>query len=90
MIAETATLLSHRYSQDYACRFVRYLHTTEFPVIEVAGEIRQQSEELFLAQKTEKVSLIDCANVIVARRFEISIILGFDRFYSRFGIRLVE
>ncbi len=90
VIAETATFLSRRYSQEYACRFVRYFHTTEFPVVEVADDIRQQSEELFLTPKTEKVSLIDCANVIVARRFEVSAILGYDHFYSRFGIQLVE
>jgi len=90
VIAETATLLSRRYSQENACQFLRYIHTSDFPVIEVMGEVRQRAEELFLTQRTEKISLIDCANVIATRRFDIQAILGFDRFYSRFDIPLVQ
>ncbi len=90
VIAETATLLSRRYSQEHACRFVRYIHDSDFPVIEVTGEVRKQAEELFLAQRTEKMSLIDCANVIAVRRYDVQAILGFDRFYSRFDISLVD
>lgn len=47
VIAETATLLSRRYAQAHACRFIRFLHSTEFPVIEITGEVRQQAKELF-------------------------------------------
>ncbi|MCA0456144.1 MAG: PIN domain-containing protein [Chloroflexi bacterium] len=90
VIAETTTLLSRHYSQENACQFLRYIHTSDFPVIEIVEQVRQQAEELFLTQRTEKISLIDCANVIAARRYNIQAILGFDRFYSRFDIPLVQ
>ena len=90
VIAETATLLSRRYAHEYACRFIAFIHSTEFPVIEVMGELREQAEDLFFTQKIEKVSLIDCANVVAVKRFAVNSILSFDRFYRRFGIPLVE
>ena len=90
VVAETATLLSRRYAQTYARRFVTFLHRTEFPVIEVMGELRQEAEDLFLTQTTEKTSLIDCANVVAVQRFNLHAILGFDHFYQRFGISVLE
>lgn len=90
VVAETATLLSRRYAQSYACHFITFVHNTEFPVIEVVGELRQQAENLFITQKTEKISLIDCANAIAVKRFALDSILGFDRFYRRFDIPVLE
>jgi len=54
------------------------------------GDLRRQAEHLFEEQTIEKVSLIDCANVIAIQHFAIPAILSFDRFYSRYQIPSVE
>ena len=90
VVAETATLLSRRYSQAQARNFVQFIHKTQLPVLEIMGDLRRQAERLFEEQTIEKVSLIDCANVIAIQHFAIPAILSFDRFYSRCHIPSVE
>lgn len=90
VVAETATLLSRRYAQAQARRFVQMLHDTDFPIIEIVADLRREAERLFLQQMTEKVSLIDCANVVAARQMNTPAIVSFDHFYLRCGIHLME
>ncbi len=90
VIAETASLLSRRFSFDLAVRFIAYVRIDSFPVIYIDPEMQQAGYEVFTGQEREGTSFVDCLNVIVVKHYGMSAILSFDKFYQRFGIEQVR
>jgi predicted nucleic acid-binding protein len=90
VVAETATVLSHRVGQENARQFLDMVINTPFPVIHITEELQAETIKVFLEQKTKNTSMVDCANVVVMRRFDIPSILSFDKFYhKRFNLPMV-
>jgi predicted nucleic acid-binding protein len=89
VLLETATWLSGRISQALAKTFLSFIRESEFPVLFVDAPLQAETEALFLAQDVKGTSIVDCANVIIARRFGIRRIFSFDGFYKRCGLSLL-
>lgn len=90
VVAETATVLSHRVGQESARQFLDMITSIPFPVIHITEELQSETVNLFMEQETKNTSMVDCANVVVMRRFDIPAILSFDHFYAkRFHLPLV-
>jgi predicted nucleic acid-binding protein len=88
VIAETATVLSHRSGQPIAREFLSIVERSELPIIHMDEDLQREALELFKAQETRGTSVVDCANVVVVRRFDIPKILSFDQFYfKRFHLK---
>jgi predicted nucleic acid-binding protein len=84
VVAETATVLSHRQGQDLARDFLRdFIGQGNIDVIYINEALYQAAIAVFLAQKTKGTSMTDCANVVVMQRYGISQIFSFDKVYSR-------
>lgn len=83
VIGETATVLSHRSGQKLARQFLLAVEQSGIPVIFIDEKLYREALELFMQQETKGTSFVDCANVVVARAFEISAILSFDKFYGQ-------
>ncbi len=90
VITETASMLSRRIRYELACRFIEYIRAGNFPVLFIDKSIHEEASDIFLDQQQEKTSMVDCANVAVARYYNIPSILGFDKFYKKFGLELVR
>src|SRR5438552_3691219 len=79
VIAETATVLSHREGQDTARAFLDWSET--LPVIHISEELQKEALSLFKQQHNKGNSVVDCANVAVMKRFGIPTIFSFDKVY---------
>jgi len=79
VVAETATVLSHRDGQAVARLFLDEVGA--YPIIHIDETLHRQAIELFKAQDVKGTSLTDCANVVVMKRFGIPRIFSFDRVY---------
>jgi predicted nucleic acid-binding protein len=91
VVAETATVLSHLAGQETARMFLRNLvESHRFPMIFIEESLYSHALHLFKSQEKRGTSVTDCANVAVAREFEIPQILSFDAAYGRdFDLELV-
>ena len=86
VVAETATTLSARISQSLAKTFLDTVN--KFPVIHITEELQKEALEIFRKQKNKRISVVDCSNVAVVRRFKIPTIFSFDKFYfKRFDLK---
>jgi predicted nucleic acid-binding protein len=90
VIAETATVLSNRDSQQTAIEFIRHIQQTDITVLTVSPEIEEATYQLFCEQTTKHTSMVDCSNVTTAKHYDIPNIFSFDRFYTRFGYTIEQ
>lgn len=83
VVAETATVLSHKQGQDLARTFLQRMGQIPFPTIFIDESLQQATTTLFAQQEKRGTSMVDCANVVVMRRFQIPQILSFDKAYAK-------
>jgi predicted nucleic acid-binding protein len=81
VVAETATVLSHRSGQDAARAFLRLVKT--IPTLFITEDLHTESLEVFAQQAKRGTSVVDCSNIVVMRRFGIPHIFSFDKFYRK-------
>ena len=89
VVAETASTLSRRFNYGLACQFIDFIRQGQVPVIFLNDELQRRSHDLFLAEKREQTSAVDCANIAVAEYFGIEQLFSFDGSYSRHHLTLV-
>ena len=86
VIAETATVLSWKDTQETAKKFLSMIENSNIPVLSITKSLEKDAWRIFKDQPTKKTSFVDCLNVAVADHFHIPQICGFDKFYERFEI----
>jgi predicted nucleic acid-binding protein len=88
VVAETATTLSHKVSQDAAILFLDFVR--RLPVIHITEELHAETVEVFKTLKKKRTSFVDCSNVVVMRAYKIPTIFSFDEVYhKKFGLQTV-
>lgn len=86
VVAEAATVLSHREGQRLARTFLDLVQ--RYPVIHITKPLQQHALDLFQAQPARGTSVTDCANVVVVRQYRIPTIFSFDKVYPKtFGLK---
>ena len=85
VVGETLTVLSHRGGHDLAKLFLMHLERSGLPVIFVDDTLHQETIKVFTQQEKKGTSFVDCANLVVIRKFSIPRIFGFDAFYKQHG-----
>ena len=83
VVAETATVLSHRSGQDLARTFLSTIEKSTLPVIHMDEKLQREAITIFKDQDKRGTSVTDCANVAVIQRFKIQAIFSFDKFYKK-------
>ena len=87
VVAETATVLSHRKGQALARDYLGKIRDLDFPVIHIDEGLQKDATQIFELQEKKGTSMVDCGNVAIAKRFGISRIFSFDKVYfKRFGL----
>ena len=91
VIAETATVLSHRQGQKLARTFLEILETGDLPVIYITESFYREGLAIFKEQPQRGTSVTDCTNVAVCQHLEIESIFSFDQVYhKRFDLQLAS
>lgn len=91
VVAEVATVLSHRNGQALAVNFLDMVDNSQMPVIHLDEKLHQQALDTFRLQTARGTSVTDCANVAVMDYFNIPEIFSFDRVYTKaFGLKAVS
>lgn len=83
VVAETATVLSHRSGLKLARKFLYIGKVSKLPVIHIDEVLQRNALSVFKHQKKKGTSFTECANVVVMNRFKIPKILSFDDCYSK-------
>jgi len=81
VVTETATVLSHRQGQVLARQFLTF--AAQLPVIHITDDLQQETLKRFASLEKRGSSVVDCANVVVMRRFNIPLIFAFDEVYRK-------
>ncbi|PIU03432.1 hypothetical protein COT44_03240 [Candidatus Shapirobacteria bacterium CG08_land_8_20_14_0_20_39_18] len=90
VLAETVTLLSYRISHQKAVDFLEKLMAGKFPVIKVTEEIENLAYQIFKNQSSKNVSLVDCLNMAILKKYRTETIFSFDKIYQKNGFKLIE
>ncbi len=88
VIAETATVLSNKDSQQTAIKFLSMIDEGDIPILPVTEDLESDTHRIFREQTTKRTSMVDCSNVAVALHYSIPDLLAFDQFYTRFGYQV--
>ena len=90
VVAETATVLSHRVGQKLVLAFLSVMKRGNIPIIHIDEALQEIALTIFSDQAKKGTSVTDCANVAVMQRFGMSSIFSFDKIYpKKFGLKLV-
>lgn len=81
VIQETATVVSNKRTQKDATRFVDNLDSVVNTIIVLSPEVEEKTWKLFLEQKEDEISFIDCANLASLEEYNLDKIASFDGFY---------
>lgn len=84
VVAETATVLSHKVGQSLAITFLdTVIDKGKFPVIHINERLYAKALDIFKQQTKKGSSVVDCVNVAVMRQFGIKQIFSFDKVYKK-------
>lgn len=85
VMAETATVLSHKDTHQTALNFLTMINEGNIPILPITPEIESEIYRLFREQTTKNINMTDCSNVAIAHHYHIPQLLTFDHFYTRYG-----
>lgn len=85
VLQETATVISHKYSQEDAAKVSQALRTSSDSILKLSPIDEAKTWDLFYQQTNKGISYTDCANVVACNSFGLKL-LSFDAFYKKFGI----
>lgn len=90
VLAETVTLLSYRVSHRKAVGFLGKLIRDKFPIIRVDEEMENIAYRIFRKQTSKNVSVVDCLNMAILKKFGWDTIFSFDRIYKKNKFKLAS
>ena len=82
-IQETATVISHKYSQKQAVDFYKSTLTNSPNIINLDPKLESLTWKIFLKQTKKNISFIDCANLVAIKHYNLDKIFSFDKFYPK-------
>jgi predicted nucleic acid-binding protein len=77
---EMATVLSRKYNQEFALKVLVHFSALPFDYIELTEDDEEEAWKEFYSHKKKNVSFVDCANLVIARKYGMKI-ASFDAFY---------
>ena len=78
---EVATVLSRKYGHSMASGVIKALRS--LPLLMISHEeFEEDIWSEFLSYEKKNISFVDCANMVIAKRYNLKI-ASFDRFYPK-------
>lgn len=88
VLQESATLVSNKLSHKDALTFLERFWQINIKVLFVSEKLTGKSWEVFKQQPKNKISFIDCANVVIFKELTFNKLFSFDKFYQKFGLSI--
>lgn len=88
VLFELASVLSHKFSHTDAVQVTAELRSRKQTMLTTTQSDIDEAWDIFNAQKKNKCSFVDCANVAVARNLGL-LIVSFDAFYRNIDAPLL-
>ena len=85
VLFELATVISRKYSQTQAIQALETLKKAPNGTLALSKEDVTNTWKLFGQQKKRGTSVVDCSNIVIARKLKCNII-SFDAFYKDFNL----
>lgn len=85
VVFETATVLSHKISQQAATTFLKEITSGAMEIIHLDEMSEKDALNIFNKQQRENTSFVDCANMAVLKKINLKYIFSFDRVYKLNG-----
>lgn len=89
VIDEVTTKLARFTSQKIGIGFLARILSSDIRIEYVTSVLVPSIQSLFAKQTSKKVSLTDCANMVIARSLGIKTFFSFDHHYEQNGFRLL-
>lgn len=90
VIDEVTTKLSYYGSRKRANEFIRKIFSSDTLIKFVDETMVGDSISLFVKQTSKKVSMTDCANMVIAQNLGITTFFSFDHHYEQNGFTLLK
>jgi len=81
-IAETASVLSRRFSQELAVRFLNQIDDSDSEIIYFDEFLFRKTSQLFKSYSKKNISFVDSANLVITEELHIPKIFSFDSIYG--------
>ena len=90
VVDETATKLSYFTTHKQANEFLDWVFKTNIKVVYVDDPSARKAVKKFRKQKSKRVSLTDCTNMVIAEEMGVKQIFSFDKHYEKNGFELLK
>jgi predicted nucleic acid-binding protein len=90
VIFEVTTKLSYLATHKLATTFLSEILKSSVTIEYITPVRLQQTMSLFQKQSSKRVSLTDCANMIICKELGIKQIFSFDQHYTKNGFKLLK
>lgn len=90
VVDEVATKLSRHVSRADAKKFLEDTQKSDTHIVYMSELFRKDVVALFLKQTSKKVSMTDCANMVIAKNLGIKTFFSFDHHYEQNGFTLLS
>ena len=88
VLQETATIISYRISQKQAIDFLKDFERSGIKQFFMGEKLTTKSWKIFREQAKKGTSFIDCTNVVIYQEVGAEMIMSFDKFYKRMGLKI--
>ena len=89
VIFEVTTKLSFFTTHELACKFIKDILESSVAIEFIDYSRLASAKDLFCKQTSKRVSLTDCANMVIAKELGIKRFFSFDQHYSQNGFQLL-
>lgn len=83
VIDEVATKLSYFLSKAEAVNFLNSLKAQHITVLYLNSETSQQALQLFSSISSKRVSMTDCANMVLFEKYQLDYLFSYDNVYQQ-------
>jgi len=90
VVDEVVTKLSYFTTHAHAEQFFSVLIASDIQIAYVAASLVPQIRERFTRQTSKRVSLTDCANMVIAEQFHVQTFFSFDDHYRQNHFHLIH
>lgn len=88
VLQETATIISYRFGQRQSIDFLESFGKAGIRQIFIGENLTVKTWKIFKSQLKKGTSFIDCANVAIYQEKSVDLIMSFDKFYQRKGLKV--
>ncbi|MBU1085776.1 MAG: hypothetical protein ABII08_02580 [Candidatus Beckwithbacteria bacterium] len=89
VVDEVATKLSYFTTKKLSVNFLNWLFESDIKIVYVDEKLSRKIVKKFKSQRSKRVSLTDCTNMVIAKEMRVERFFSFDKVYVQNGFKLL-